>query len=116
MQDPVPNPALPPHVHVASVRALLGVWAALVVLTVLTVGAARVDFGEANLWIALFIAVVKGSLVVLFFMHLLHDRPFNALIFIGAIVFVALFIGMTLVDTVAYQADLIPGYAPAMPH
>lgn len=97
-----------------SARLLLGVWAALLVLTLLTVGATHVDLGRYNIVLALFIALVKASLVALYFMHLRYDYPFHAIIFICTMLFVMLFIGLILVDALQYQADLIPGYAPPL--
>ena len=52
----------------------------LLVLTIITVGASYIDFGEGNVAIALFIATIKATVVALFFMHLRHDRPVNAII------------------------------------
>lgn len=102
------------HVHVVPLKVLLAVWGALVVLTVLTVAATWVDLGRFNLLLALAIATVKASLVLLYFMHMRYDRPFNAVVFVAALLFVALFIGISLIDTSAYQPELIPGYAPGM--
>jgi cytochrome c oxidase subunit 4 len=102
------------HGHVVPFRVLLAVWAALMVLTVITVAATWVDLGNLNLWIAMAIATVKATLVVLYFMHMRYDRPFNAIVFVSALAFVALFIGIALIDTGAYQPELIPGYAPGM--
>ena len=85
--------------HIVPLKTLFAVFVALTLLTVLTVAASEVNFGEFNLVIALCIAVVKASLVVLFFMHLLWDKPFNAIIFVGCLVFVGLFISLTLLDT-----------------
>jgi cytochrome c oxidase subunit 4 len=102
------------HVHVSPVRNLVAVWGALVVLTVITVEVARFDLGSLNLWVAIGIAGIKASLVVLYFMHLRHDRPFNAVVFVFGILFVVLFIGFALMDTAAYQPNLIPDYAPAV--
>jgi len=89
--------------HVSPIGMLIGVFALLIVFTVLTVAVTYVDLGEANIWIALGIAVVKGSLVALFFMHLLYDSPFNGLILVTALMFLATFIGLALMDTEAYQ-------------
>lgn len=102
--------------HVVPMKTLLGVWGALVVLTVITVAVTYVDLGPLNLLTALAIATVKGSLVALYFMHLRWDRPFNALVFLSALAFVALFIGIALLDTTTYQPELIPGYAPGLGH
>ena len=101
--------------HVVPAKILLGVFGGLVVLTWLTVAATWVDLGAGNLWLALFIATLKGTLVALFFMHLRWDRPVNAIIFIGTLFFVLLFVGIALTDTASYQPELIPGYAPGMP-
>ena len=45
----------------------------LMVLTVITVGAAQFDFGPLNVPIALLIASVKATFVALYFMHLKHE-------------------------------------------
>jgi cytochrome c oxidase subunit 4 len=100
------------HSHAVPLRVLAAVWGALVILTWITISATRMDLGAFNIVIALTIAVVKSAYVVLYFMHLRYDRPFNAVILISAIAFVALFIGFLLMDTKGYQPDVIPGYAP----
>jgi cytochrome c oxidase subunit IV len=46
------------------------IYAALMVLTLVTTLVAFLDLGLANPVVALSIAVLKGSLVVLFFMHM----------------------------------------------
>ncbi len=102
------------HVHVVPVPVLAGVFALLIVLTGVTVAATWVDLGTANIWLAMGIATVKGIFVLLYFMHLRYDRAVNSIIFISALLFVLLFVGITLMDTMAYHADLIPGYAPAL--
>jgi cytochrome c oxidase subunit IV len=100
--------------HVVPIRTLLGVLAALLVLTIATVAITLVDMGNLNVVFALGIAFVKGTLVLLYFMHLRWDRPFHAIVIVSAVAFVTLFIGFTLVDALQYHADLIPGYAPGM--
>lgn len=85
--------------HVVPLRVYLGTWGALLALTVVTVGASYVDFGAANLWIALLIATTKAALVALIFMHLRSDDRFHAVIFLLSLVFLGIFIGFTLFDT-----------------
>jgi cytochrome c oxidase subunit 4 len=81
--------------------------AALLLLTFITVGVTRVawlDLGPTgNLWIALVIATVKGTLVVLYFMHVRYDKPVIGLILITTLVLALVFIGLTLTDSVQYQ-------------
>ena len=77
---------------------LIAVFLALILLTFLTVFQATLDLGNVELVVSLVIATIKASLVVLFFMHMIHDKPLNAILFISALIFVALFLGCTLMD------------------
>jgi cytochrome c oxidase subunit 4 len=70
----------------------------LLILTVITVGASYIDFGTGNIVIALAIATIKASIVALFFMHLLHDKPVNAVIAVAGFLFLGLFLLFTLID------------------
>ena len=104
--------------HVASLKVLLGTGGTLLMLTLVTVGATKVDFGaNINLAVAMAIAVVKATLVILFFMHLKYDRLFHTVVFIGAILAASLFVGFTLMDSNQYQQTNIwnPDAPPAAP-
>ncbi len=92
--------------HVVPIPVLLGVFAALVALTVATVAATWVDLGSGNLWIALGIATAKAALVALYFMHLRYDRPLYALIFLIGLVMLTLFIALTMTDTLQYRPTI----------
>lgn len=102
------------RVHVVPLPVLIGVWVALLVLTLLTVEAAGMHFGGLGIVIALSIAFVKATIVALYFMHLRYGRPFHAIAFVVALLFVFLFITFALVDTQETQRDMIPGYAPGL--
>lgn len=93
--------------HIMPMKVLLGVFGVLMVLTVMTVAASYIPFGPYNLVVAIGIAVVKASLVVLYFMHLRYDNPFNAIVFVGSLIFVALFMFLSLTDTTAYHPSVI---------
>ncbi|MCG6157189.1 cytochrome C oxidase subunit IV family protein [Rubinisphaera margarita] len=91
--------------HVMPPAILLGVFVALIVLTVVTVvvaGNPLIPPGF-DIIVALSIATVKGALVVLFFMHMIYDKPLNAILFVFSLVFVALFLGFAISDTDQYQ-------------
>jgi len=94
--------------HVVPLAVLVAVFAALIALTYLTVAATHYDLGDWNLAIAMGIASVKALLVALYFMHLRYDHPLFALIFAAGLVFVFLFISLTLLDTLEYQSDTDP--------
>ena len=57
------------HLHVCSARMFFMVYAALLVLTVITVAVAQADFGGFNMTIAMAIAAAKAALVMAIFMH-----------------------------------------------
>jgi cytochrome c oxidase subunit 4 len=92
--------------HVLPAKLLVGVFSALVGLTILTVLATLVPTGSFEIWISMGIATVKASLVAAYFMHLRYDNPLNALVFIFALFFVALFLGFILMDSHQYQSNL----------
>jgi cytochrome c oxidase subunit 4 len=100
--------------HVVPLRVLFGVLGTLLLMTFVTVAVSWIDLGRYNLWLAMGIAVFKASLVLLFFMHLKYDKPFNAMVIIVSMVLVVLFIGIALTDTAQYEQNLIPGYAPSI--
>ena len=102
------------HPHVVPLWMLGAVFAALIALTVATVAVTYVDLGRLNVWVALVIAAVKAVLVAEIFMHLRWDKPFHRIAIISAVCFVALFIGICMLDTLSYLPDIIPGHAPGV--
>ncbi|MHC5025124.1 MAG: cytochrome C oxidase subunit IV family protein [Planctomycetota bacterium] len=97
--------------HVVPIHILVATCLGLLVLTFITVFVAGIDFSEyqmaeLNVIVALAIAVIKGSLVCLFFMHLRWDRPFNAFVLVASLSFVALFIGFAITDTFEYGPEV----------
>jgi len=95
------HPAGGDHVpHVLPLSVYFGVWAALMVFTVLTVGASYVDLGRTgNIIVAVAIATMKAGMVAAIFMHLAFDKKFNTIIFLSALVFLGIFIAFTMFDT-----------------
>ena len=60
--------------HIVPVRVYVSIFLALMVGTALTVWAAKQDFpGNLNVIVAMTIAVVKATLVVLYFMHVRYS-------------------------------------------
>jgi cytochrome c oxidase subunit IV len=92
--------------HPMPVWQLLAVFFALIALTGLTVYQSTFELGNLELALTMVIATAKASLVILFFMHMLHDKPLNAIIFLGSFIFVALFLGFTLMDSSAYRDSI----------
>lgn len=95
------------HGHVAPMTMLLGVLVALIILTVMTVAVTMVDLGgQGNFLVAMAIASVKAALVMGYFMHLVWDSRLNVIVFLSSFLFVALFLGMALLDRQEYQMNM----------
>ncbi len=86
---------------------LLAVFFALLGLTFLTVFQAQFHLGDLEIVLSLLIATIKAGLVIFFFMHMLWDKPLNGIVIFSSLIFVALFIGITLMDAEAYNNRLI---------
>ncbi|MEA2603607.1 MAG: cytochrome c oxidase subunit [Acidobacteriota bacterium] len=84
--------------HVTSRKVYFLVFAALLILTGLTVAAAEVDLGAFNDVVALTIAVTKAMLVLLFFMHVRYSTRMTALTAAAGFLWLAILIGLTLAD------------------
>lgn len=92
--------------HVMPPSLLIGVFLALVGLTILTVVSSDFALGDAEIFVAMGIATVKAALVAVYFMHLRYDKPLNGLLLLFSLAFVALFICLTLVDSQSYQGEI----------
>ena len=98
------------HAHQHSARMYIVTFAVLAVCTVLTFTLAQQDFGRWNFFIAMLIACVKASFVVLFFMHLWDQPGPNRLTMAIAMTFVLLLITMTISDIATrFPLALPPG-------
>jgi cytochrome c oxidase subunit 4 len=103
---PAADAPQPPLAHVVSAGVLLRVFAALVVLTVVTVTVSYFNLGALNLLVALGVATTKATLVALYFMHLRYDNALHAVFFLIGVAFLGLFLVITMLDTIQYQPDV----------
>ena len=91
--------------HIVSPKIYIGVFLALMVCTGLTVFAATVDLNEyfagLNVIVALAIACLKASLVVLFFMHLHYSPNRTKLVIVAAVFWLAIMLFMTMSDYIS---------------
>ena len=87
----------PAH-HASSLAMYFGVFAALMVLTVVTVVVSRVDLGAMNTPVALAIAIVKAALVILFFMHVIHSTRLTWVVVIGSFLWLGVLFVLTFAD------------------
>jgi cytochrome c oxidase subunit IV len=98
--------------HILPKRMYITVWAVLMALMVLTAILSRVPMGrELNTIIALIIASIKASLVLLFFMHLKYeDYKLSGVVFIAGFFWLMIFFGLTLTDYLSRHLIGIPGH------
>ncbi len=79
-------------------RVYLLIFAALVGLTLLTVGLSFVELGPLHTVAGLAIAIAKGALVAVFFMHVPHNDRLSWLVITGGFLWFAILMGLTLAD------------------
>ena len=82
----------------SGVRLYVAVFAALLVLTVLTVAVSYVDLGPASVVMALTIACTKALLVLLYFMHLRDSPGLVWLVALGGFFWLSILIVLTMSD------------------
>jgi cytochrome c oxidase subunit 4 len=85
------------HAH-PSIKTFVSVWAALMVLTAVTVFVATLELGPFNAVVALTIATIKASLVLLFFMELRYSTALTKASMLVVLFFLLLLGGLTLSD------------------
>lgn len=86
------------HHHVMPIKTYLGVFGALMVLTVVTVLVSYADLGPLALPVALLVAFIKAGFVVGYFMHLKFDTRFHSFVFFSTLLFIAIFFVITFFD------------------
>ena len=84
--------------HIVSPRIYFAIFASLMVLTAATVAAAFMDLGPFNLAVALGIATVKATLVVLYFMHVRYNTKLIWLALALAVSWLGVLVVVTLSD------------------
>lgn len=87
--------------HADSVRTYATIWIVLLILTAVTTTVAYVDLGPFSVVAALTIAAVKMLLVALFFMHVRHSTKLTKLVILGAMLWLAILIALTLADYIS---------------
>jgi cytochrome c oxidase subunit 4 len=89
------------EVHIVRPRVYLAIFGALMVLTAVTTGLAFINLGVFNPVIALAIACLKASLVVLFFMHIHYSSRLLKLTVAAGLFTFMLLIGLTMTDYIS---------------
>ncbi len=86
------------HSPVPKVTALVGVWAALIVLTLVTTLVSHLELGVFNIVAALLIAVGKASLVAWIFMGVRYTTNLTKLFVVAGLVWLSIMVLLTYSD------------------
>ena len=105
--------------HVSPKSTYYTIFGSLMVLTAITVAVAFINLGVLNFPIAISIAILKATLVVLFFMHVKYSSRLTKLFVAMAVFFLLILLTLTLTDYLSRGLRTYPGgaagagYAPA---
>lgn len=87
------------HPHITPMKYYWGVLGALLFLTVITVGVSELGLPMPfSIIAAMIVAVMKATLVVTVFMHLIWDKRLNTVVFIVGVAWMLIFFSLTMVD------------------
>ncbi len=95
--------------HVVPVRTYVLVCIALLILTAITYAVAQINLGPWNTVVALAIALLKASLVILFFMHVRSSSRLTVIFVLAGVLWFGILLFGTLNDFVTRSWLNIPG-------
>lgn len=102
--------------HVVPLVTYVSVFLALMVGTGLTTYVAYIDLGVFNTVVALLIAFIKMSLVVLFFMHVKYNKGLTRLVIVGAFFWLAIMMSISLADELSRNwTPVVHGWSALVP-
>ena len=93
------------------VKTYMMVFGGLMVLTIITVGVSYLELATPlAVTVALIVATIKGSLVAMYFMHLLHERKVIYWVLALTVIFFVFLMFVPLLT----NSDKIPGTTPGI--
>lgn len=78
----------PAH-HRSSLASYFVIFFVLMILTVVTVWVSRIDLGALNTTVAMAIAILKATVVILWFMHVIHSPRLTWIVVISSFLWLA---------------------------
>ena len=84
--------------HISPTRVYYTIFGSLLVLTAITVAVAFINLGRLNFTVAITVAIIKATLVVLFFMHAKYSSRLTKLVIGGSFFFLFCLFGLTMSD------------------
>jgi cytochrome c oxidase subunit 4 len=101
--------------HIVSPKIYFAIFAVLMLGTGVTVWAAFQNFGKFNIVIALAIATIKATFVVLYFMHARYSPKRTQLVIVCSIFWLAIMLALTLTDYDTRSHEMQPGVSRLAP-
>jgi cytochrome c oxidase subunit 4 len=98
------------YTHIVPAKLYVAIWAALMIFTLITVLASFAELGPFNIVIALLIATIKGTLVVLFFMHLRYSPKLTMVAVIASVFWLGIMFALTMTDYLSRSWLTFPGH------
>jgi len=95
--------------HITPVRTYVATFVGLLILTGVTYLVAIRDFGILNTPIALAVAFLKASLVVIYFMGLRHNTPLTKVTAVAGFFWLIILFGITMSDYLTRGWLGVPG-------
>lgn len=84
--------------HIMPYRKLFFVYIGLLIFTAITIAVSRIHLGALNIWVAILIASMKSSLVLLYFMAMKYESKFVKYTFLLTMLIVAILLGFLFWD------------------
>ncbi|MFN7996189.1 MAG: cytochrome C oxidase subunit IV family protein [Bryobacteraceae bacterium] len=94
---------------VVSAKTYVLTYVALLALTLTTVLVGFVDLGWGSMFMAVFIATLKASLIAAFFMHALVEKKLVVVVIAGALVWFLILVTLTVGDYITRGWLPFPG-------
>jgi cytochrome c oxidase subunit IV len=86
--------------HISPRTTYYGIFLALMVLTSITIAVAFINLGALNFPVAISIAIIKATLVILFFMHVKYSSRLTKLVLATGFFFLITLFVLTMTDYV----------------
>ncbi len=89
------------HGHSDPILLYFGVFTALMLLTAITVWVASISFpnwSAGHVTVAMVVAVIKATLVIMIFMHAMHAGPLVRVIIVTSVLTLMILFGLTYAD------------------
>lgn len=97
------------HAPVVPISTYVTIFVSLLVLTAVTYFVATIDFGWMNTPIALAVALLKASLVVIYFMGVRYNTPLTKTVVVAGFFWLFILFGLTLNDYLTRTWLGVPG-------